>query len=73
MSNEHIVDHFDESQLRMSFVWRGLCFRSEKEANSYNSYPLIPLETIRSKFEDDLRSKGVLKGKIEISDLSDLS
>ena len=62
MSNDHIVDHFQESQLRMSFVWRGLCFRSEEEANSYNTYPHIPLEDILSKFEDDLRSKGILKG-----------
>jgi len=62
MSNEHIIDSFDQSELRMSFVWRGLCFKSEDEANSYNSYPHIPLEEILSKFEDDLRAKGVLTG-----------
>ena len=63
MSNNDIVDHFEESELRMSFVWRGLCFKSEEEANSYNSYPHIPLEDILSKFEADMRLKGVLKGK----------
>ena len=63
MSNNDIVDHFDESELRMSFVWRGLCFKSEEEADSYNSYPHIPLEDILSKFEADMRLKGVLKGK----------
>ena len=63
MTNNDIVDHFDESELRMSFVWRGLCFKSEEEADSYNSYPHIPLEDILSKFEADMRLKGVLKGK----------
>lgn len=63
MSNDDIIDHFDESELRMSFVWRGLCFKSEEEAKSYNSYPHIPLEDILSKFEEDMRAKGVLKGK----------
>ena len=65
MSNEHIIDSFDQSELRMSFVWRGLCFKSEEEANSYNTYPHIPLEEILSKFEDDLRAKGVLTGQIK--------
>ena len=64
MSNDHIVDHFQESQLRMSFAMRGLSFRSEEEANSYDTYPHIPLEDILAKFEDDFRSKGVFKGEL---------
>ena len=63
MTNDDIVDHFKEEELRMSFVWRGLCFKSEEEADSYNSYPHIPLEEILQKFEDDMRAKGWLKGK----------
>ena len=62
MVNDDIVDHFQTDDLRLSFVWRGLCFNNEEEANSYESYPAIDLEEIRLTFEKDLRKRGVLKG-----------
>jgi len=63
LSNQHIIDHFKTEDLRISFVWRGLCFKSEQEANSYESYPSLDLELILLKFENDLRRRGVLKGQ----------
>ena len=62
MSDEHVIDHFRTEDLRISFVWRGLCFKSEEEADSYESYPSLDLEVILLKFENDLRRRGVLKG-----------
>ena len=62
MANDDIVDHFETDDLRLSFVWRGLCFNNEEEANSYESYPAIDIEQIRLTFENDLRKRGVLKG-----------
>ena len=62
MVNDDVVDHFQTDDLRLSFVWRGLCFNNEEEANSYESYPAIDLEEIRLTFEKDLRKRGVLKG-----------
>ena len=44
----------------MSFVWRGLCFKNEKEANSYENYPSIPVEDILMTFEKDMRQKGLI-------------
>ena len=44
----------------MSFVWRGLCFKNEEEANVYETYPSIPKEDILMTFENDLRKKGLL-------------
>ena len=61
MASEDIIDHFTTEQLRLSFVWRGLCFNNKEEADSYETYPQIPIEDILSRFESDLRKRGVLK------------
>ena len=61
MASEDIIDHFHTDELRLSFVWRGLCFNDKEEADSYETYPTIPIEDILSRFEEDLRKRGVLK------------
>ena len=42
LSDEELIDVFKTSDLRMTFVWRGLCFRDEEE---------------KAKFEQHLKDK----------------
>ena len=59
--NDHIIDSVKTEDLRMSFVWRGLCFKNKEEAMGYENFPKIPLEEILMKFEIDMRKRGVIK------------
>ena len=61
MANYDIVDHFETDDLRLSFLWLGLCFNNEEEANSYDSYPAINNDKVCSTFENVLLKRGVLR------------
>lgn len=59
--NDDIIDKLHTDDLRVSFVWRGLCFDNKEQADMYETFPTIPLDSILDKFEIDLRKRGVLK------------
>ena len=59
--NDDIIDKLHTDDLRVSFVWRGLCFDNKEQADSYESYPEIPLDNILDTFEEDLRKRGQIK------------
>ena len=58
--NDHVVDTMKTEDLRISFVWRGLCFDNKEQADGYEDYPEIPLDTILDKFIEDMRRRGVI-------------
>jgi len=60
MNDDDIISAVHTDDLRLSFVWRGLCFDSKEHAESYDSYPEIPLEEILDTFEADMKKRGVL-------------
>ena len=61
-SDERIVDVYQTSDFRQTFVWRGLCFQSEEERQKYltileeKSYQ--PLDEILRILEADMKKNG---------------
>ncbi len=53
------VAQYKTDDLRLSFVWRHMCFRSEEEQRRYQTEALT-LEQVLDTFEADLRRRGVL-------------
>ena len=55
---------FENASLRITFVWRSLCFRSEEEKIKFDKHieekEFIPHEEIFEKLEADLRKRGKL-------------
>ena len=62
LSDERIVDVYQTSDFRQTFVWRGLCFQSEEERQKYltileeKSYQ--PLDEILRILEADMKKNG---------------
>ena len=62
LSDERIVDVYQTSDFRQTFVWRGLCFQSEEERQKYltvldeKSYQ--PLDEILRILEGDMKKNG---------------
>ena len=57
-----LSNHFETDYLRLSFLWLGLCFNKEEEANSFESYlainndkvfPHLKMFCLREVFADD--------------------
>ena len=62
-SNEKdIVEVFKTEDFRITFVWRGLCFRDENERSIFEKQlkdeDYMDLKIILKKLEDDMRSRG---------------
>ena len=59
--DDTVTASYEQDELRTSFVWRHMCFRSREERLRYESYKKeLPLETVLAKFEADLRRRGVI-------------
>lgn len=61
LADGEAVAAYAPDELRMSFVWRHMCFRSEAERTRYQTEELS-LEDVLSKFEADLRRRGGFAG-----------
>ena len=61
-SDDIIVDVYKSSDFRQSFVWRGLCFQTEKDLEKYQlvlrEKRYQPLEEILSILEADMKKNG---------------
>ena len=64
MSNEDIVQVFKTDDFRMTFVWRGLCFRDEEERAKFElqleNEEYTDLSIILKKLELDMHKNGKL-------------
>jgi len=65
LSNDDLIDVWKTSDFRMTFVWRGLCFRDaaerEKFENQLKTEDFEPLdEFVLARLENDLRERGRL-------------
>ena len=60
-SSERVAASYAQDELRTSFVWRHMCFRSREERLRDEGYrEELPLESVLAKFEADLRRRGVI-------------
>ena len=61
-SDDIIVDVYKSSDFRQSFVWRGLCFKTEEDLEKYQTVlrekRYQPLEEILSILEADMKKNG---------------
>ena len=61
-SDDIIVDVYKTSDFRQSFVWRGLCFKTEEDLEKYQTVlrekRYQPLEEILSILEADMKKNG---------------
>ena len=61
-SDDIIIDVYKSSDFRQSFVWRGLCFKTEEDLEKYQlvlrEKRYQPLEEILSILEADMKKNG---------------
>ena len=73
LSGERIVDVYQTSDFRQTFVWRGLCFQSEEERQKYltileeKSYQ--PLDEILRILEADMKKNGKMSASESIESM----
>ena len=73
LSGERIVDVYQTSDFRQTFVWRGLCFQSEEERQKYltileeQSYQ--PLDEILRILEADMKKNGKMSASESIESM----
>ena len=73
LSGERIVDVYQTSDFRQTFVWRGLCFQSEEERQKYltileeKSYQ--PLDEILRILEADMKENGKMSASESIESM----
>ena len=64
MSDEKLIDVYQTSDFRITFVWRGLCFRDEAERFKFEKQleneDFLDNEYILTRLEQDLRKRGKL-------------
>ena len=62
MTDDSIVDIFNTDDFRMTFVWRGLCFRDDAEKVRFEAqmHDLKDLDVILKMLEADLHKNGKL-------------
>ncbi|CBY08175.1 unnamed protein product [Oikopleura dioica] len=64
LSDKELIDVFKTEDLRMTFVWRGLCFRDEAEKNKFEVHlknkEFIPQEKILKQLESHMHETGRL-------------
>jgi len=67
MSDDDLVEVFKTSDFRMTFVWRGLCFRDEEERTKFEKHieneEYTDLNIILKKLEGDLKKRGEMAQK----------
>ena len=72
-SGDRIVDVYQTSDFRQTFVWRGLCFQSEEEHQKYlqileeKSYQ--PLDEILRTLEADMKKNGKMSASESIESM----
>ena len=60
MVNGAVAETYGTNDMRISVVWRALCFESEAARLAHASEPRMALEGVFSRLEADLRARGVL-------------
>eukprot|EP01095_Lingulamoeba_sp_RSL-Kostka_P000883 TRINITY_DN1116_c1_g1_i1.p1 TRINITY_DN1116_c1_g1~~TRINITY_DN1116_c1_g1_i1.p1 ORF type:complete len:475 (+),score=174.64 TRINITY_DN1116_c1_g1_i1:52-1476(+) len=73
MVNDDEAKEYNTSDLRISLVWRERCFKSLEEKIEFDNHPRYTLDEIFKRFENDLRSKGILKPNQEVPKGIDLA
>lgn len=58
--NGRVVRAYNTHDMRISLVWRALCFESPAARAAHASEPRLPLAGILDALEGDLRARGVL-------------
>lgn len=73
MSDDDLVEVFNTNDFRITFVWRGLCFRGEEERQKFEhqleSKDYTDLNIILKKLELDMQKRGKLSQKEGLSTL----
>ena len=72
-SDDIIVDVYKTSDFRQSFVWRGLCFKTEEDLEKYQTVlrekRYQPLEEILSILEADMKKNGKMSASESIESI----